>query len=79
MDMCGFEMVSKDERCEALVKRPAGIMTNAEHVAARLGKQCTGGHKHVMLTDGRADAAQQYHANLCSEICKRLRGQLTAY
>ena len=58
LDMCRFDMVSYDEYGVGLVKKPTGIITNAEYISARLCKRCTGGHRHVPLTNGRARQAQ---------------------
>ena len=70
--MCAFGMIGEDNHGKALVKKPAGFMTNACKLADTLEKDCSGDHRHVVLIGGgRAKRAQVYPNELC-----RLRDQM---
>ena len=60
LDMCRFDMVSKDELGVGLCRKPTRLMTNLEPVAEMMSKTCKGGHRHVALISGRPSAAAIY-------------------
>ena len=75
-DMCRFGMSSEDSLGSAPVKKPTGWMTNSLHISDALEKRCSGGHRHVQLTDGRARACQVYPVKLSLQILRGFRKQL---
>ena len=73
-DQCQFGLKSKDEEGVGLARERTGFLTNAVCIARRLNKKCPKTnkyqvHKHVILTNGRARAAQVYPDKLCKESC----------
>ena len=58
---------------EMMVKKPTGFMTNANHIANELGKECNGKHTHVHLLNGRASRAEVYPDELCKEMIRGLK------
>ena len=75
-DMCRSGMSSEDSLGSAPVKKPTGWMTNSLHISDALEKRCSGGHRHVQLTDGRARACQVYPVKLSLQILRGFRKQL---
>ena len=75
-DMCRFGMSSEDSLGSAPVKKPTGWMTNSLCIADAMEKRCSGGHRHVQLTDGRARACQVYPVKLSLQILRGFRKQL---
>ena len=71
-DMCAFGIVQEDESGTALIKKPTGLMSNSRCIINRLNKKCTGGHRHILLVNGRARIAQVYPDGLCKEIISGL-------
>ena len=51
-------------------------MTNARCIANRLERKRTGMHRHVVLLNGKAKAAEVYPEELCKEIVKGLIEQM---
>ena len=71
--MCRFGMVSEDELGVGLVKKPTGFLTNSEYVKDQLSKTCQGGHRHVQLMGGRAQACQVYPEKLVRAILRGIK------
>ena len=74
--MCRLGMSSEDALGSAPVKQPTGWMTNSLRISDAMEKRCSGGHRHVQLTDGRANACQIYPVNLSLQILRGFRKQL---
>ena len=66
--MCGHGMTSRDEHGEGLVFKPTKVLTNSPSIAEKVNVRCCGGHRHVQLTCGRANAAAIYPQSLCDRI-----------
>ena len=55
-------------------KKPTKWATSSAHMAARLSKICSGGHRHQPLPSGRAEHAAFYPLPLVTEILRGMRG-----
>ena len=75
-NMCMFDMMQADGQGVARVKKPTGFMTNSQCIADRLSVKCSGMHRHIVLINGRAKAAEVYPDKLCKEIVKGLVEQM---
>ena len=80
-DQCQFGSKSKDEQGIAPARGRIGFFAKAVCVAKRLNKKCPNTnqynvHRHVILTNGRASAAQVYPDKLCQEICLGIQEQI---
>ena len=74
--MCRYGMYSKDANGLGKVKKPTGFITNSSYPADQLGNKCLGGHRHVQLLGGRAQACQIYPDKLCRAMLKGIRLEL---
>ena len=64
-------MRSKDQDGEAPAKKMTGVMTNSPMLVEKLREfQCSNEHRHVMLTNGRAQKCQIYPDEFCRLVCK---------
>ena len=54
--MCRYGMYSKDKDGLGKVKKPTGFLTNSPSLRDQLGHKCLGGHRHIQLLGGRAQA-----------------------
>ena len=64
-DQCQYNLLSRDNQGEGLVKKATGFMTNAPCIAMQLQRRCPNKpgrihHRHVTLEGGRTKAAQVY-------------------
>ena len=80
-DQCRYGLMTKDQNGVGFAKESTGFMTNSPCVAAQLNRRCPNNrqhqiHQHVVLTNGRAKAAQVYPSGLCRAICRGIRQQL---
>ena len=57
-NMCMFDMVQEDNQGIARVKKATGFMTNSACIAGRLRVKCDKMHRHIVLINGRAKAAE---------------------
>ena len=53
--------------------KPTKWLTTSSHMAARLSKRCSGGHKHQPLLSGRAKDAAFYPLPLITEILRGIQ------
>ena len=74
--MCRYGMYSKDANGLGKVKKPTGFITNSSYLADQLGNKCLGGHRHVQLLGGRAQACQIYPDKLCRAMLRGIRLEL---
>ena len=82
-DLCAFGLSSSDEVGAGLVRKTTTFVSNSPELARRLGRRCMNrvvphSHRHVRLTNGRAQAAQEYTAELCRTICQGIIAQKAA-
>ena len=49
------------------------FITNSKSIADTVGVRCPGGHRHIVLVDGRAKVAAIYPEGLCKAICRGYR------
>ena len=82
-DQCQCGLKSHDGQREGLARKRVGFMTNSPCIAKRLTSKCPNNcdnqfHKHVVLINGRAKAAETYPPGLCKAVCKGLVEQLEA-
>ena len=80
--MCRWGMKSKDASGVGYVRKPTRWMTNSGVLAEILQKECPNKegrawHRHVMLVNGRAKAAQVYPPALVAAILKGIKAQMT--
>ena len=68
LHMCGHGMMSADEHGPGLVFKPTRMLTNCGPIAEKVAVRCCGGHRHVPLMSGRAQAAARYPDQLCDRI-----------
>ena len=73
--MCRCGMKSSDEAGGGHVKNPTGFMTNSHFLKDQLSKKCMGGHKHIQLLGGRAQACQLDPDKLCRSILTGFRNE----
>ena len=66
--MCQYGIVAQDPVGEAPVYKPTKILTNSPTMAELLSRRCQGGHRHILLLNGRAAAAARYPRQLCEAI-----------
>ena len=76
-----YGLKSKDGEYVGPARKGTGFMTNSICVAQKLNKRCPNRqghqvHRHVILSNGRAKAAQVYPAGLCRAICEGLQEQI---
>ena len=79
--MCRWGMKSKDASGVGYVRKPTRWMTNSKVLAEILQKECPNKegrtwHRHVMLVNGRAKAAQVYPPALVAAILKGIKAQM---
>ena len=80
--MCAWGMTSTDELGEGLVKKETCWVTNSEHIAYELDRECTNAkaaapwHRHVHLVNQRAHQARIYPPKLVAGILRGARAQL---
>ena len=75
-DMCAFGMTQYDSEGPGLIKKPTGFMSNSPEILKQLYRRCTGGHRHILLLNGRAQRAQVYPDELCKLILVGLVNQM---
>ena len=66
--MCAHGLFAKDEFGEGLVYKPSRMLTNSSAIAELVGLRCCGGHRHVHLVSGQAEAATEYPNAFCDRI-----------
>ena len=71
--MCAHGMVQGDEPGLGEVRKTTRLITNSKSIADAVGVRCPGGHRHIVLVDGRAKAAAIYPDGLCEPICRGYR------
>ena len=74
--MCMFDMKQKDRQREGLIRKETEFMTNAPRIGDRLRRRCNGLHRHIVLINGRAKAAEVYPDQLCRQIVMGLIEQM---
>ena len=74
--MCRYGMESKDDQGTGLVKKATGFSTNSPFVRNELVKKCMGGHRHVALMGGRAEAFKNYPNKLCRAMLRGIQSEL---
>ena len=80
-DQCQYGLKSEDQGRVGPARVRIGFMTNSICLARRFEKRCPNRlgeevHQHVVLTNGRAKAAQEHPPELCREICKGIQEQI---
>ena len=73
LDQCEFVLTPEDEMGRARAKTPTSLLTNSVEVDRMIGVKCKGGHRHVHLMAGRAQAAAHYLAKFCRTLCKGMK------
>ena len=68
LDQCMYGLTSTDKIGRAPAKKPTRFITNMEPALACLSLRCDRNHRHVLLENGRARAAQIYPEKLCKAI-----------
>ena len=53
-------------------RNATGFMTNDEYIAEAVDRRCFGGHDHIQLLNGRAEACEMYPPPLVSGILRAL-------
>ena len=89
--MCAWGMTSTDEHGKGLVKKETCWVTNSEHIARILDRECSNvrsqqvsgralavWHRHVHLVNQRAHGARFYPPLLVAGILRGARAQLEA-
>ena len=80
-NQCQFGIKSKDKGGVAPAWKRTSFLTNSVCIAKRLNTSCPNTrecqvHRHVVLTNGRARAAQVYPDKGCREICLGIQEQI---
>ena len=80
-NQCMYGLKSHDGEREGPARSGTGFLTNSVCIADQLRIRCPNrrahqAHRHVVLTNGRAHAAQTYPDGLCRAICQGLRAQM---
>ena len=57
LDMCAYNLKSRDADGEGAARKPTRLMSNSPCVLGGMAARCPGGHRHVHLMGGRAAAA----------------------
>ena len=73
LDMCAHGMWQVDKEGPGHVKKATRIMTNSPEVSGQVAIRCPGNHRHIVLIDRRAKAAQVYPEQLCRAILRGAR------
>ena len=66
--MCCVALTAEDSAGTGLEKNPTKVLTSLPSIASAIDRQCEGGHRHVRLTSGRAQAAAEYTQEFCNAI-----------
>ena len=66
--MCCVALTAEDSAGTGLEKKPTKVLTSLPSIASAIDRQCEGGHRHVRLTSGRAQAAAEYTQEFCNAI-----------
>ena len=79
-DQCRYGLAARGYNGLGLAKKSMGFVANSPCVAAHLDNRCPNSqqcqvHQHVVLINGRANAAQVYPRGLCRAICRGTRQQ----
>ena len=53
-----------------MVKKPTYLLTNSEAINTGMCGRCQGGHRHVQLMCGRAEAAARYTPEFCRQLAR---------
>ena len=82
-DQCRYGLTPNDGYRENPAKTRASFMTHSQCIATKLSLHCPNtkerkAHDRVILTDGRAKAAQVYPPALCPAVCVGLIEQIEA-
>ena len=78
-DQCQFGLTSVDQVVNVGPARKAtGFMTNDEYIAEAADRRCFGGHDHIQLLIGRANACEKYLPRLRAVILRASRQRMCA-
>ena len=70
-------LLTNDQETGKLIpaRKATKFMTNSRAIAGELSRRCDKSHAHQQLISGRAQAAQQYPPELCSQILLGVGGR----
>lgn len=74
--MCRWNMTAEDGIGKGFVRKETQYLTSSPELAKVLSGQCSGGHRHVHLVNGRAKMAQVYPTKMVSGILRAIRKEL---
>ena len=82
-DQCQYGLKSHDGCREGPARKRIGFMTNSPCIARKFSRKCPNTreytvHDHVVLSNGRAKAAQVYPFALCRAVCSESIEQMEA-
>ena len=75
IDMCAYGLKSQDKFGEGAARKRTRLMTNCPALLECMRRQCEGGHRHVILVDGRAGPAARYTESYFQQIVKCIEAQ----
>ena len=74
--MCRWGMISEDNKGIGYVRKNTQFITNSKVMAETLEGECSGGHRHVHLINGRTRSAQVYPPKMVEGILRAIRQEL---